>query len=270
MGTLSVIQQRTVTNPSGTKGANLNIITTKQYKLNKSASRGVLTAGIQLAPSTEASTVLGRSDLIDVCSMAGVCKELCLKFTGRNQYPTHALARARRNALLHDDPEAFYAQVIRELRAVERKAMRENMDFAIRPNALSDLPKLAHRIALEFPDANVYDYTKLPKPWMRTRPNYTLAYSVSERSTDADILGAIEHGINCAVVLDVRKGEPLPATYTLAGVTLPVWDGDVSDLIYTYPTGVIIGLRWKGSKARLAVAVKAKFARSIIPLTLAA
>jgi len=143
------------------------------------------------------------------------------------------------------------------------------MEFAIRPNALSDLPKLAKRIAREFPDAHVYDYTKLPKPWKRTSPNYTLAYSVSERSTDADIQGAIAHGINCAVVLDVRKGEPLPDTYTLAGITLPLIDGDLSDLIYTYPIGVFIGLRWKGSKARLADAVQAEWARSIIPMALA-
>jgi hypothetical protein len=244
----------------------MKLITTKQYKFDRSATKGVITAGIQLAPSNESATVLHRPDLPTVCAYAGACAHGCLKFSGMNQYPTHALARAKRTALLHDDPQEFYSQAIRELKAVERKAALENMEFAIRPNALSDLPKLAQHIAREFPNAHVYDYTKLPKPWIRTTPNYTLAYSVSERSTDADIQGAIAHGINCAIVLDVRKGEPLPETYTLAGITLPLIDGDISDLIYTYPIGVFIGLRWKGSKARLADAVQAKWARSIIPL----
>jgi hypothetical protein len=257
--------------PTG-KVERMTLITTKQYKFDKSATKGVITAGVQLAPATEAATVLNRPDLPSVCAYAGACAHGCLKFSGMNQYPTHALARSKRTALLHDDPDTFYSQVIGELQAVKRKALRENMEFAIRPNALSDLPKLAQRIAREFPDAHVYDYTKLPKPWLRTKktPNYTLVYSVSERSTDADIQGAIAHGINCAVVLDVRKGEPLPKTYTLAGITLPLIDGDISDLIYTYPIGVFIGLRWKGSKARLAYAVQAKWARSIIPLALVA
>jgi hypothetical protein len=247
----------------------MRLITTKQYKLSKGEKFGVITAGIQLAPANEAATVLGRADLPSVCAYAGACANGCLKFAGMNQYPTHAIARATRTALFHDDPDTFYSQAIRELQGVERKALRENMEFAIRPNALSDLPKLAQRIAREFPTAHVYDYTKLPKPWIRTTPNYTLAYSVSERSTNDDIQGAIAHGINCAVVLDVRKGAPLPATYTVAGVTLPLLDGDISDRIYTYPVGVFIGLRWKGSKARLADAVRAKWARSIIPLALA-
>ena len=248
----------------------MKLITTKQFKLSKSEKLGVITAGIQLAPANEAATVLGRPDLPSVCAYAGACAHGCLKFAGMNQYPTHAIARATRTALFHDDPDTFYSQAIRELQAVERKALRENMEFAIRPNALSDLPKLAKRIAREFPDAHVYDYTKLPKPWKRTSPNYTLAYSVSERSTDADIQGAIAHGINCAVVLDVRKGEPLPDTYTLAGITLPLIDGDLSDLIYTYTVGVFVGLRWKGSKARLADAVQARWARPIIPMALVA
>mgnify|MGYP003134458520 CR=1 FL=1 len=248
----------------------MKLITTRQYKLDKSTTKGVITAGIQLSPANEAAVVLGRPDLPSVCAYAGACANGCLKFSGMNQHPTHAIARATRTALLHDDPGGFYAQAIRELHAVERKATRENMAFAIRPNALSDLPKLAQRIARAFPEAHVYDYTKLPKPWTRTTPNYTLAYSVSERSTDADIQGAIAHGINCAVVLDVRKGEPFPATYTLAGITLPIIDGDLSDLIYTYQVGVFIGLRWKGSKARLSDAVQANWVRSIIPITLAA
>ena len=63
------------------------------------------------------------------------------------------------------------------------------------------------------------------------------------------------------MVFDTRKGEPLPATYTLAGRTLPVVDGDVSDLVYTYPVGAWIGLRWKGSRARLAEGLAAGWVR---------
>ena len=242
----------------------MQIITTKQHKLDKSRDKGVLTAGIQLSPAHEARAVLNRPDLRTVCPFSGACEVGCLKFTGLNQMSTHALARAKRTALYWDNPTAFYDQVIRELHAVERKAFWHNLTFAIRPNMLQDLPPLADRIAREFPDAAVYDYTKIPAPWRRTRKlaNYTIAYSVSERSTNRQIRDCVRHGINCAVIFDTGKGEPLPSTYTLAGHTLPVIDGDVSDLLYTYPDGVWIGLRWKGSRARLAEGISAGWVRS--------
>ena len=246
----------------------MQIITTKQYKLDKGIhTHGVLTAGIQLSPAYEAREVLNRPDLRTVCPFSGACEVGCLKHTGRNQMPSHAVARAKRTALYWDNPTAFYDQVIHELHAVERKAERLGLAFAIRPNMLQDLPPLADRIARSFPDAAVYDYTKIPAPWRRTRKlaNYTIAYSVSERSTNRQIHDCVRHGINCAVIFDTPKGEPLPSTYTLAGHTLPVIDGDVSDLLYTYPVGVWIGLRWKGSRARLAEGLAAGWVRPGAP-----
>jgi hypothetical protein len=215
-----------------------------------------------LSPAHEARAVLNRPDLRSVCPFSGACEVGCLRHTGRNQMPSHAVARATRTALYWDDPDAFYDQVIRELHAVERKAERLGLAFAIRPNMLQDLPPLAKRIARSFPNAAVYDYTKIPAPWRRTLPNYTLAYSISERSTTRQIRDCVRHGINCAIVFDTGKGDPLPDTYTLAGHTLPVVDGDVSDLLYTYPVGIWIGLRWKGSRARLAEGLAAGWVRS--------
>jgi hypothetical protein len=215
-----------------------------------------------LSPAYEARAVLNRPDLRSVCPFSGACEVGCLKFTGMNQMSTHAVARATRTALYWDDPDAFYDQAIRELESAQRRARRLGLAFAIRPNLLQDLPPLAKRIARSFPNAAVYDYTKIPAPWRRTLPNYTLAYSISERSTTRQIRDCVRHGINCAIVFDTGKGDPLPDTYTLAGHTLPVVDGDVSDLIYTYPVGIWIGLRWKGSKARLADGLAAGWVRS--------
>jgi hypothetical protein len=240
------------------------LVTTKQHKLNKSTRKGVLTAGIQLSPAYEARAVLHRHNLPTACPFSGACEAGCLKFTGMNQMTTHAVARARRTALYFDKPHTFYKQVIKELKSAHRRARRLGLAFAIRPNLLQDLPPLADRIAREFPDAAIYDYTKIPAPWRRTRklPNYTIAYSISERSTNRQIRDCVNHGINCAIVFDTSKGEPLPDTYTLAGHTLPVVDGDVSDLIYTYPVGVWIGLRWKGSRARLAEGLASGWVRA--------
>lgn len=237
------------------------LLTTKQYKLDKGLHAGVITAGITLSPANEASSVLARK-LPTTCAMSGKCAELCIKFTGRNQLPTHAIARARRTALWYDDRPAFLRQAIAEFQRVVKKARRQNMLAAARPNLLSDLPVMARSIATALPELQFYDYTKLPRPWRRTLKNYHLTYSVSEKSTAADIRGAFNHGINCAVVVDVAKGQPIPATHTEFGVSRPTVDGDVNDLRFQDPIGVYVVLRWKGSQARLAKATTGHFTRA--------
>jgi len=248
----------------------MSLLTTKQYKLEKGALSGVMTAGITLSPADEASQVLGRM-LQSTCSYSGFCKKICLKFTGHNQFPQAAIARARRTAFWYDEQAAFLAQAVKEYRALVVRAKKANMLPAGRPNLLSDLPKMAQAIAASVPDVQFYDYTKIPRAWLRVRDNYHLTYSASERSTQEDIVGAFEHGINVAVVVsDIAKGEALPATYTLHGVTRPTVDGDADDLRFKDPIGVYVLLRWKGSKARLAAAADSGFARPTIALRLIA
>jgi len=238
------------------------LLTTKQYKLDKSKKAGVLSAGIQLSPQLEASRILKRS-LPSTCPMSGHCAMACIKYTGRNQLPTSAIARARKTALWYDDRETFLAQAITELKAVQRRAERQNMLAACRPNILSDLPILAKSIATAIPSLQCYDYTKLRYPWKRQLANYHLTYSVSERSRKSDVLGAFAHGINCSVVVDIAKGEPIPSTFTWQGITKPTIDGDLHDLRYLDPIGVYVLLRFKGSKARLAQAVKSDWLNTI-------
>ena len=244
------------------------LLTTKQYKLDKGLDASVLTAGITLSPAHEASLVLGRK-LPTTCSMSGHCAAGCLVHSGMNQYPTHAVARANRTAYWFDDRAAFLQQAIHEYQLVAKKAQREGMVAAGRPNLLSDLPQMAQALADALPAIQFYDYTKIPQAWTRTRPNYHLTYSASERSTAADIRDHFAHGINVAVVVsDIAKGEKLPETFTLHGVTRPAIDGDENDIRFRDAVGVFVLLRWKGSKARLASATASKWAQPTIPLTL--
>jgi len=244
------------------------LLTTKQYKLDKGLDASVLTAGITLSPAGEAGEILKRK-LGNTCPMAGACAAGCLKFAGMNQYPSHAVARATRTAFYFDQRSAFLAQAIHEYRLVAKKAAREGMLAAGRPNLLSDLPMMAQALADALPNIQFYDYTKIPQAWKRTRTNYHLTYSASERSTAADIRDHFAHGINVAVVVsDVAKGEPLPATFTLHGVTRPAIDGDENDIRFRDAVGVFVLLRWKGSRARLASATASDWAKPTIPLTL--
>jgi hypothetical protein len=225
------------------------LITTKQYKLNKSIDKGWTTAGLNLAPADEARLATGRTDLPTLCPKAGACREVCLKFAGMNQMPTHLSSRVARTVQLFDHWQATLAQLTLEVSRAAARAPEGH--FAFRPNLLSDLPKLAHALAEALPDVQFYDYTKLPKPWLRTRPNYHLTFSYSERSSWAEVEECLAHGINVAVVFNRLKGDDLP---TMFG-GYPVIDGDVNDLRFLDPTPSLVGLRFKGARAKMYDAV---------------
>jgi hypothetical protein len=90
-------------------------------------------------------------------------------------------------------------------------------------------------IMLAFPNVIFYDYTKLANR-RNLPPNYSLTFSLSE-DNDKSAEQALANGLNVAAVF--RKIPP-----TFLGRT--VVDGDVSDLRFLDPSGVIVGLKAKG------------------------
>jgi len=98
----------------------------------------------------------------------------------------------------------------------------------------------------EFPLVQFYDYTKIPRPYLRARGNYHVTFSLSE-SNSATAIDALKHGVNVAAVFHVKRGQPLPETFLGA----PVIDGDLHDLRFLDGyRGAVIGLRAKGKAKR--------------------
>jgi hypothetical protein len=246
------------------------LLTTHQYKLDKSrhVGRGYLSGGITLSPAREAGRILHRS-LPSVCPQSGVCADLaCLAATGRNQFPTHARARARRTAHWHRDPKGFIDQAVLEYQALERRAARIGYTAAGRPNLLSDLPGMARAIARRVEGVRFYDYTKIVEAATAKPGPVHLTYSVSERSTAADVHAVFAAGRNCAVVVsDVGKGEPIPRRFTRFGITRPTIDGDRHDLRFLDKPGRWVILRWKGSRARRDLATAAGWALPMLQVS---
>lgn len=229
----------------------MSILTTAQYKLNKSTGLGYLTCGLGLSPSTEAATILSLP-LPTTCAMSGLCADTCISKTGMNQMPTHAKVRAERTRRWFQDRHAFISEIQQELIRFVQKAGRHHYIPLFRPNLLSDLPLLAHTLDDMMPSLQKYDYTKLPKPWLRTRPNYHLTYSVSERTTLDILLENIAHGINNAlIVVPKHKTDALPTTLTYQGITLPTIDGDIHDIRLLDPPDHWVLLKWKGGRNRV-------------------
>jgi hypothetical protein len=151
---------------------------------------------------------------------------------------------------------------VKDITSLCKKAAKRKLIPVVRLNGTSDLPweriKGSSGLTLmqTFPTVQFYDYTKHPgriwdchygstlphgNPWP---PNYHLTYSRSE--DNADVAQSFPFGgVNVAVVFGVKRGQPLPKEW--GGYS--VIDGDINDLRFLDPKGVVVGLRAKG-KAR--------------------
>jgi hypothetical protein len=217
----------------------MKLLTVENAKTTKGESLGYLTGILYLAPASE-------SRVMNTCAMASEgCKKACLFTAGRAAFiPAIIEARIRKTQWLFADRAGFMAQLRKDVAALVRKAAKLGLKPAVRVNGTSDLPWMAMQLSTEFPTVTFYDYSKLPKPWLRTRANYHITFSLSE-SNKADALDALSHGVNVAVVFNTKKGQPLPATWE----GFDVINGDAHDLRFLDARpdhAVVIGLYRKG------------------------
>jgi hypothetical protein len=184
----------------------------KSFKILKSdhSGKGYITVILYLSPASESGYQL--------CPFrTPACEAACLGHSsGRMVMDASKAARIRRTVMLMQERVAFGNQIIKEIAAHERKALKEH-----------------------FPGVVFYDYTKWPNH-LRPDSDIHLTFSRGETTTNEEIQANLDNGRNVAVVF-----HSVPATWN--GWT--VIDGDADDLRFLDPTGVIVGLKAKG-KAR--------------------
>lgn len=204
-------------------------MTTSNTKTAKSVEFGYLTYILHLAPAN----LSGHN----VCPKASEgCTNACLNVSGLAKFDGPQKARKEKTLFYFNEREKFMIQLEKEIFSAIKKAKKLNLKLAIRLNGTSDLPMLALAMAKKFPDVTFYDYTKIVKTFNRELPeNYHLTFSRSE-SNQKEVEQVIAKGYNVAVVFD-----ELPETY----MGKKVIDGDVHDLRFLDPKGVIVGLKQK-------------------------
>jgi len=207
-----------------------------QTKMAKGEKFGFKTAILHLAPFDLSGT--------NVCPKASPeCAAACLNTSGRGQMGSVQKARINKTNLFWTNKNAFLWQLSNEIEQLKKRAANQGYKFAVRLNGTSDLP--FHRMKVDgggslmqlHPDVQFYDYTKVLNYLDHDYKNYNVTFSDSGRN-NADIAAALKKGANVAVVFK----DKLPKKW----MKRKVINGDLHDLRFKDPRGVIVGLVAKG------------------------
>ena len=203
-------------------------------KTSKNTEYGYLTGILYMAPYT-----IGHPQ--NVCAMAGAagCWEPCLFEAGMGKFPNVRDARVKRKVMFVEQREKFLEQLHKEIKALIKRSHKRGLKPCIRLNGTSDIPW--HKpnfgaIPQQYPDVQFYDYTKTYKNYEDRPDNYYVIWSFSK--APQYLKHGVPNDLNWSVVFD---GD-LPDEFAGRSVI----SGDIHDLRFLDPNGVVVGLKAKG------------------------
>ena len=213
-------------------------------KTVKGLKLGFLTGILYMSPSD-----ISGYQVCPSAKLAG-CETACLYTAGRGAMSTVQKARIAKTKRFFEEREAFMADLVWSIKALQRKAERMGLTPLVRLNGTSDIAYEnvyygGLNIFEHFPTLAFYDYTK-HSTRKNIPSNYDLTFSYSGVKSFEPILAKARLNNNLAriaVVFD--KVENIPPTF----LNVPVIGGDNSDIRHTEPKGVVVALYAKG-KAR--------------------
>ena len=211
----------------------------------KTAKNEIKTFILYLAPHTQ------NAAKINLCPMASKgCAAACLYNAGRGAFNSVQNARINKTNFYINNKPLFIKKLAGEIVKETAKAKKKGEQIAFRLNGTSDqdfvhLLKKYAGLNIEdlAPVAVFYDYTKIlgkVKKYIN-HSNYILTFSRAE-DNERDAIEALNMGANVSAVFS----DQLPDQYK----GFKVVDGDASDLVMLNHSGVILGLKAKGKKAR--------------------
>ena len=174
-----------------------------------------------------------------ICQFSDHCFKTCLTFSGMGHCPSVKDARIKRTKDYFKNPIAYTNQLIKEVQST-----KPCPNTWFRLNTMSDIN--FKDVISVCPDHNFYDYTKDYKKFINnTLKNYYLTFSFDGHNWDK-CLSVLKEGKNVSVVFD----DDFPKTFK----GYKVIDGDTHDSRWLDKQGCVVGLSFKGSKARKEVA----------------
>jgi len=188
-----------------------------------------------------------------VCSMADMaqCHEPCLNMAGRGAFSSVQKARIAKTKRFFEDRDAFMFDTFESVRALVRKAARENLTPLVRLNGTSDIRwediLFQGKTLFDwFPDVQFYDYTKIPNR-KNIPANYDLTFSYSGiASFQSTVRKAIDSNQRMAVVFRHKSKVQSMLANGDAFLGLMVVDGDDTDIRHLDPQSSVVALYAKG------------------------
>ena len=229
------------------------------HKLKKNKKDGYLTYSLNFA----------HSDLsgFNVCPMAqrlgsgkpnkklSSCSSVCVGANGfASIHPSVLESRINKTLAFKLDTKNFMLKLVSEVENAIKLAKKKNLKPTFRLNTYSDIlwekvksndQFLKMNIFEMFPNVTFYDYTKIHN--RKVPKNYQLTFSHYgdfDKTSDA-----LKNGFNSAIVF-----EKLPSQIKINNKIYSVIDGDKTDLRIDEKingSSVVVGLKFKGSKAKL-------------------
>lgn len=222
--------------------------------------------GLSLLPARSLHTQPGFSKINSCVGASPACIASCLVYSGHNTVdPYNAVVKAARLKSLIKEPAAFLRMLSEN---IARHARIRNAMPYVRLNVFSDIPweLVCPELFDAFSSLAFYDYTKVEN---RSPPsNYDLTFSFSGINQQ-QVAHELSRGRRIAVVFipprripaeGRARGEGLPSYVDVGDLfgstlgSLPVVDGDVSDVRPRDAAPSIVGLRWKIPMGRQEVA----------------
>ena len=181
------------------------------------------------------------------------CSSCCVGFNGFASFQSNVMeSRIKKTISYYVDRNSFYESLIFEINKAIKESNKKGLKPSFRLNAYSDIRhenniiQDGKNIFELFPDVDFYDYSKLIN--RKVPLNYQLTYS-HHNADFIETTKALESGLNVAIVF-----EKLPKFIRVNGIKYNVIDGDKTDLRLDEKINgknVIVGLKFKGSKAKL-------------------
>lgn len=215
----------------------------------------ILTYILYLSPADLAGQVFGKK--WNLCPFASAeCRMACLADSGRSKMDGKAIitwARLKKSALWFYNRELFMWLLIEELKAAQKKAAKQEKEFAVRLNGTSDILinqfQYGGKNILElFPDVQFYDYTKQPKQLVNANvyDNYHLTFSYTGHAKNEKLaLRTLFLGqANVAIVFEKELPKFWNGFSVIDGDNL---NGDYrpADELNGQTTGLVVGLKFK-------------------------
>ena len=215
-----------------------SLLTSNNAKTVKGEKKNYKTFIMYLSPFTL------NSKGVNLCPMASEgCANACLFESGFGGiYQSVKNGRLDKTEFYLSNRIGFLDKLVDEITKLESKYKDSEYTLAIRLNGTSDISyekqitSNGKTIFDTFKNVQFYDYTKNYKRFDKKLPdNYHLTFSLSETNFDKaiELLG---RGVNVAMVMDKLVDN-------LFGY--PVINGDETDLRFTDPKNVIVGLKYK-------------------------